>query len=94
MQLEVNLAESERQALEKELLVDQVTRLSKTLSEQAENCQEDRLSVAKKVDNKIHLHTCRGKAQLVYIHRLNNTDRRVHSQTNTHAKTLVNSQSG
>lgn len=36
--------------LERELLVDQVTRLSKPLGEQAENCQQDRLSLAKKVD--------------------------------------------
>ncbi|XP_034529312.1 coiled-coil domain-containing protein 146 isoform X2 [Notolabrus celidotus] len=49
-QLEVNLAERERQVLEKELLVDQVTRLSKPLSEQAENCQQDRLSLAKKLN--------------------------------------------
>ncbi|KAA8580115.1 hypothetical protein FQN60_005650, partial [Etheostoma spectabile] len=56
-QLELNLAESERQSLEKELLVDQVTRLSKPLAQQAENCQQDRLSLAKKVDSKIHLHT-------------------------------------
>ncbi|KAL3977350.1 olfactory receptor [Sarotherodon galilaeus] len=49
-QLEVNLAERERQLLEKELLVDQVTRLSKPLSDQAENCQEDRLSLAKKLN--------------------------------------------
>ncbi|XP_005725305.1 coiled-coil domain-containing protein 146 isoform X4 [Pundamilia nyererei] len=49
-QLEVNLAERERQLLEKELLVDQVTRLSKPLSEQADNCQEDRLSLAKKLN--------------------------------------------
>ncbi|XP_071358990.1 coiled-coil domain-containing protein 146 [Trachinotus anak] len=50
-QLELNLAERERQLLEKELLVDQVTRLSKPLSEQAENCQQDRLSLAKKLNN-------------------------------------------
>ncbi|XP_069565330.1 coiled-coil domain-containing protein 146 [Brachyistius frenatus] len=49
-QLEVNLAERESQLLEKELLVDQVTRLSKPLSEQAENCQQDRLSLAKKLN--------------------------------------------
>ncbi|XP_074554151.1 coiled-coil domain-containing protein 146 isoform X2 [Halichoeres trimaculatus] len=49
-QLEVNLAERERQVLEKELLVDQVTRLSKPLSEQAESCQQDRLSLAKKLN--------------------------------------------
>ncbi|XP_028250980.1 coiled-coil domain-containing protein 146 isoform X2 [Parambassis ranga] len=49
-QLEENLAERERQLLEKELLVDQVTRLSKPLSEQAENCQQDRLSLAKKLN--------------------------------------------
>ncbi|XP_041636578.1 coiled-coil domain-containing protein 146 isoform X2 [Cheilinus undulatus] len=54
-QLEVNLAERERQVLEKELLVDQVTRLSKPLSEQAENCQEDRLSLAKKL-NELRAH--------------------------------------
>uniref|UniRef100_A0A8C4IMF7 Coiled-coil domain containing 146 n=1 Tax=Dicentrarchus labrax TaxID=13489 RepID=A0A8C4IMF7_DICLA len=54
-QLEVNLAESERQVLERELLVDQVTRLSKPLSEQAENCQQDRLSLAKKL-NKLRTH--------------------------------------
>lgn len=55
----MNLADSERQVLEKELLVDQVTRLTKPLSEQAENCQQDRLSLAKKVDNKIHFNTQR-----------------------------------
>ncbi|XP_047431349.1 coiled-coil domain-containing protein 146 isoform X2 [Mugil cephalus] len=49
-QLEVNLAERESQLLEKELLADQVTRLSKPLSEQAENCQHDRLSLAKKLN--------------------------------------------
>nr|XP_046235156.1 coiled-coil domain-containing protein 146 isoform X2 [Scatophagus argus] len=49
-QLEVNLAERERQVLERELLVDQVTRLSKPLSEQAENCQQDGLSLAKKLN--------------------------------------------
>ncbi|XP_029017231.1 coiled-coil domain-containing protein 146 [Betta splendens] len=49
-QLEVNLAERERQLLEKELLLDQVTRLLKPLSEQAENCQQDRLSLAKKLN--------------------------------------------
>ncbi|KAM7367067.1 hypothetical protein PAMP_014992 [Pampus punctatissimus] len=49
-QLEVNLAERERQLLEKELLVDQVTRLSKPLREQTDNCQQDRLSLAKKMD--------------------------------------------
>ncbi|XP_044041610.1 coiled-coil domain-containing protein 146 isoform X2 [Siniperca chuatsi] len=54
-QLEANLAERERQVLEKELLVDQVTRLWKPLSEQAENCQQDRLSLAKKL-NKLRTH--------------------------------------
>uniref|UniRef100_A0A3B5A817 Coiled-coil domain containing 146 n=1 Tax=Stegastes partitus TaxID=144197 RepID=A0A3B5A817_9TELE len=49
-QLEVNLAERERQLLEKELLVDQVTRLSKPLGEQAENCRQDRLALAKKLN--------------------------------------------
>jgi len=47
----VNLAEQERQLQEKELLVDQVTRLSKPLGEQAENCRQDGLSLAKKVDH-------------------------------------------
>ncbi|XP_026219495.1 coiled-coil domain-containing protein 146 [Anabas testudineus] len=50
-QLELNLAERERQLLEKELLVDQVTRLLKPLKEQAENCQQDRLSLAKKLND-------------------------------------------
>ncbi|XP_068442723.1 coiled-coil domain-containing protein 146 isoform X2 [Clinocottus analis] len=54
-QLEVNLAERERQWLEKELLVDQVTRLSKPLSEQAENCHQDRLTLAKKL-NELRTH--------------------------------------
>ncbi|XP_042367077.1 coiled-coil domain-containing protein 146 [Plectropomus leopardus] len=54
-QLEVNLAESERRSLEKELLVDQVTRLSKPLSAQAEICQQDRLSLAKKL-NRLRTH--------------------------------------
>nr|XP_019948010.1 PREDICTED: coiled-coil domain-containing protein 146 [Paralichthys olivaceus] len=49
-QLKVNLAERERQLLEKMLLVDQVTRLSKPLSEQAENCRQDRLSLGKKLN--------------------------------------------
>ncbi|XP_040886163.1 coiled-coil domain-containing protein 146 [Toxotes jaculatrix] len=50
-QLEMKLAEVERQLLEKELLVDQVTRLSQPLSQQAENCQQDRLSLGKKLNN-------------------------------------------
>ncbi|XP_034718803.1 coiled-coil domain-containing protein 146 isoform X1 [Etheostoma cragini] len=54
-QLELTLAERERQALEKELLVDQVTRLSKPLAQQAENCQQDRLSLAKKL-NEVRTH--------------------------------------
>uniref|UniRef100_A0A671Z1W4 Coiled-coil domain containing 146 n=1 Tax=Sparus aurata TaxID=8175 RepID=A0A671Z1W4_SPAAU len=49
-QLEVKLAERERQVLERELLVDQVTRLSNPLSEQAENCRQDRLTLAKKLN--------------------------------------------
>ncbi|XP_072233448.1 coiled-coil domain-containing protein 146 [Leuresthes tenuis] len=49
-QLEGNLAERERQLQEKELLVDQVTRLSKPLGEQAENCRQDGLSLAKKLN--------------------------------------------
>ncbi|XP_054655958.1 coiled-coil domain-containing protein 146 [Dunckerocampus dactyliophorus] len=48
--LEANLAERERQLLEKELLVDQVTRLLKPLQEQNDNCQQDRLSLAKKLN--------------------------------------------
>ncbi|XP_061770288.1 coiled-coil domain-containing protein 146 [Nerophis ophidion] len=48
--LEANLADRERQLSEKELLVDQVTRLSKSLQEQNENCQQDRLLLAKKVN--------------------------------------------
>lgn len=52
-QLEGNLAERERQLLEKELLVEQVTRLTKPLGEQAENYQQDSLSLAKRVQ--IHL---------------------------------------
>lgn len=51
VQLEANLAQSERQSLEKELLVHQVTRLSKPLSEQADGCHQDRLRLAKKVDD-------------------------------------------
>uniref|UniRef100_A0A673BVV2 Coiled-coil domain containing 146 n=1 Tax=Sphaeramia orbicularis TaxID=375764 RepID=A0A673BVV2_9TELE len=50
IQLEVNLAERERQLLEKELLVDQVTCLLKPLKEQSENCRQDRLSLAKKLN--------------------------------------------
>ncbi|XP_040029587.2 coiled-coil domain-containing protein 146 isoform X1 [Gasterosteus aculeatus] len=49
-QLEANLAQSERQSLEKELLVHQVTRLSKPLSEQADGCHQDRLRLAKKLN--------------------------------------------
>ncbi|XP_034433995.1 coiled-coil domain-containing protein 146 isoform X1 [Hippoglossus hippoglossus] len=49
-QLKVNLAERERQLLEKTLLVDQVTRLSKPLSEQDENCRQDRVSLGKKLN--------------------------------------------
>ncbi|KAM6961829.1 coiled-coil domain-containing protein 146 [Tautogolabrus adspersus] len=54
-QLEVNLAERERQVLEKELLVDQLTRLSKPLSKQVESCQQDKLSLAKKL-NELRAH--------------------------------------
>lgn len=50
VQLEVNLAKRERQLLEKQLLVEQVTRLSKPLGEQVENCRQDSLTLAKKVD--------------------------------------------
>ncbi len=95
MQLEVNLAETERQVLEKELLVDQVTRLSKPLSEQAENCQQDRLSLAKKVDNKIHLHTERRGRLSSFTH----TGRTIQSEeftlrlTHTQRYLLIHSQS-
>ncbi|KAK1907014.1 Coiled-coil domain containing protein 146, partial [Dissostichus eleginoides] len=47
-QLEMSLSDQERRLLEKQLLVDQVTRLSQPLSKRAENCQQDRLSLAKK----------------------------------------------
>ncbi|XP_029351480.1 coiled-coil domain-containing protein 146 [Echeneis naucrates] len=50
-QLEMNLAQRERQLLEKELLVDQVTRLSKPLRQQAEACQQDQLSLRKKLND-------------------------------------------
>ncbi|KAI3366797.1 hypothetical protein L3Q82_009457 [Scortum barcoo] len=49
-QLEVNLEESKKQVQEKDLLVEQVTRLTKPLRELIENCQEDRLSLAKKLN--------------------------------------------
>ncbi|XP_038594903.1 coiled-coil domain-containing protein 146 [Micropterus salmoides] len=65
-QLEANLAESERQVLEKELLVDQVTRLSKPLSEQAENCQQDRLSLAKKL-NELRTHIIDTNHQMMAV---------------------------
>ncbi|KAM9334637.1 coiled-coil domain-containing protein 146 [Symphorus nematophorus] len=65
-QLEVNLAERERQVLEKELLVDQVTRLSKPLSEQAENCQQDRLSLAKKL-NELRTHIINTNHRLMAV---------------------------
>ncbi|MEQ2290564.1 hypothetical protein AMECASPLE_004410 [Ameca splendens] len=48
-QLEVNLAERESRLLVEELLVEQVTQLSKPLGEQAESCRLDSLSVAKKM---------------------------------------------
>ncbi|XP_072311010.1 coiled-coil domain-containing protein 146 [Eucyclogobius newberryi] len=47
-QQEVRLAERERQFLEKELLVDQVSRLITPLRERTDNCREDRLTLAKK----------------------------------------------
>ncbi|TKS90911.1 Coiled-coil domain-containing protein 146 [Collichthys lucidus] len=65
-QLEVNLADSERQVLEKELLVDQVTRLTKPLSEQAENCQQDRLSLAKKL-NELRAHIIDSNHRLMAV---------------------------
>ncbi|XP_057711051.1 coiled-coil domain-containing protein 146 isoform X3 [Corythoichthys intestinalis] len=48
--LEADFAERERQVLEKRLLVDQVTRLSKNLQEQNEICKQDKLSLAKKLN--------------------------------------------
>ncbi|XP_013869918.1 coiled-coil domain-containing protein 146 isoform X3 [Austrofundulus limnaeus] len=48
--LEVSLAERERQSLEKELLVEQVTRLSEPLGEQVENGRRDSLTLAKKLN--------------------------------------------
>lgn len=51
LQLEGNLAERERQVLERRLLLDQVTRLSEPLSERVESCQQDRLALAKEVDD-------------------------------------------
>ncbi|XP_061618282.1 coiled-coil domain-containing protein 146 isoform X5 [Phyllopteryx taeniolatus] len=53
--LEASLAERERQLLERGLLVDQVTRLSKDLQEQKDNCQQDKLSLAKKL-NELRTH--------------------------------------
>ncbi|XP_034052521.1 coiled-coil domain-containing protein 146 isoform X2 [Gymnodraco acuticeps] len=50
IELEMSLSDQERRLLEKQLLVDQVTRLSQPLSERAENCQQDRLSLAKKLN--------------------------------------------
>ncbi|XP_016519953.1 coiled-coil domain-containing protein 146 isoform X1 [Poecilia formosa] len=49
-QLEANLAEREHQLLEKELQVEQVTRMSEPLGEQAESCRLHSLSVAKKLN--------------------------------------------
>ncbi|XP_047245809.1 coiled-coil domain-containing protein 146 isoform X3 [Girardinichthys multiradiatus] len=61
-QLEVKLAKRESQLLEKELLMEQVTRLSKPLGEQAESCRLDSLSVAKKLNearaNIININLC------------------------------------
>ncbi|XP_034019857.1 coiled-coil domain-containing protein 146 [Thalassophryne amazonica] len=55
VQLEVKLAEREKQVLEKELLLDQVIRLSKPMREKAENCKQDRLSLAIKL-NELRAH--------------------------------------
>lgn len=49
-QLEAHLAERERQVREKELLTEQVARLSEPLGEQVDLRQRDGLSLAKKVD--------------------------------------------
>uniref|UniRef100_A0A8C6SNR8 Coiled-coil domain-containing protein 146 n=1 Tax=Neogobius melanostomus TaxID=47308 RepID=A0A8C6SNR8_9GOBI len=49
-QLEVRLVERERQFLEKALLVDQVSRLITPLRERTDNCREDRLTLAKKLN--------------------------------------------
>ncbi|XP_077450586.1 coiled-coil domain-containing protein 146 isoform X1 [Stigmatopora argus] len=48
--LEGDLAERERQVLEKQLLVDQVTRLAKNLREQNQVSKEDKLSLAQKLN--------------------------------------------
>uniref|UniRef100_A0A8D3BFW8 Coiled-coil domain containing 146 n=1 Tax=Scophthalmus maximus TaxID=52904 RepID=A0A8D3BFW8_SCOMX len=66
IELEVKLAERERQLLEKTLLVDQVTRLSKPLSEQAESCRQDRLSLGKKLNN-LRTHTINTNRRLMAI---------------------------
>lgn len=55
VQLEVSLAERERELLEKELLVEQVTRLSEPLGEQVENCRQDGLTLARTVGHKTQL---------------------------------------
>ncbi|XP_076009275.1 coiled-coil domain-containing protein 146 [Genypterus blacodes] len=49
-QLEMHLVEREMQLLERKLLLDQVTRLSKPIRDQVDNCQQDRVSLAKKVN--------------------------------------------
>ncbi|XP_039999073.1 coiled-coil domain-containing protein 146 isoform X2 [Xiphias gladius] len=65
-QLDVSLAERERQLLEKELLVHQVTRLSKPLSKQAKNCQQDRLSLGKKL-NDLRTHIINTNSRLMAV---------------------------
>ncbi|CAG5927628.1 unnamed protein product [Menidia menidia] len=64
--LEVNLAERERQLQEKELLLDRVTRLSNPLREQAEKCQQDELSLAKKL-NKVRTSIIRTNGRLMAV---------------------------
>ena len=49
VQLEVRLAEQEELLLEKELVYDQVTRLSRRIRAKAENGKLDTLDLAKKV---------------------------------------------
>uniref|UniRef100_A0A8C5G053 Uncharacterized protein n=1 Tax=Gouania willdenowi TaxID=441366 RepID=A0A8C5G053_GOUWI len=49
-QLELKITERENQLMEKELLVDQVTRLSNPIRDQVENCRDVGLLLAKKLN--------------------------------------------
>lgn len=57
VQLEMQLAAREAQLLEKELIYEQVTRLSEHIRTKAENGKEDTLRLAKKVSTDTHTHT-------------------------------------